>query len=151
MYQQQLIRGGWWPYDETYYHCITQIAYISSARGEYDKVITFTGRALRYYKQQLDVDVTLVSRLVLVRCIAFMARSQWDMWLQERSLVDSFGKSSPELVFVGRLYNAWYNRDISLYELAFRDFDREYPVDDQDVRIIASGKERLKDIKKGLL
>ncbi|KAI8138312.1 hypothetical protein BJV82DRAFT_583021 [Fennellomyces sp. T-0311] len=113
----------------------------------YKKGYEHTLEALRYYRNQIDVDTEMVGHLVLAKCQSQLALAQWAAWLRDRSLVQYFGTAdggtSQELLFVGRLYDAVARCDTELYELAVREYDRHNPMTDEQIRIFSTAKQRI--------
>lgn len=124
-----------------------QIACIEFQKEEYELVVLNATQALKFYRNQIDVDTEVIGHLIFVLFQSRLAKKQWEEVEQERDLVDFFceadGGNSPELGFVENMYKALRNYDTELYELTVRDYDRHNPMTDEQISIILLAKERL--------
>ncbi|KAG2227914.1 hypothetical protein INT45_002152 [Circinella minor] len=134
-------------FDEIHYRSLGQIACIEFQKEEYELVISNVTQALKFYRNQIDVDTEVIGHLIFVLFQSRLAKKQWKEIGQEKDLVDFFceadGGNSAELEFVKNMFKALKDYDIKLYELTVRDYDRHNPMTDEQISIILLAKERI--------
>ncbi|KAI9312489.1 hypothetical protein BX666DRAFT_1987884 [Dichotomocladium elegans] len=139
-----------WPRDDLFFRCISNVAEVSLMRGKYDMAVRHSKKALKYYRECHELDINKVGRLAYVRSVSLMALERWDEWLGDRSLIESFGMATPELIFLAQLYRAWTSFDILLFESACRDLDRVSSISDAEIDHISKAKHYLQNLATSL-